>query len=67
MAYSTSVNASSGLSVATMPCTSGNAQSSNSMTTPPRASIAGGISNSCNTNGWSFPSICPEAILNNNE
>ena len=59
---SLSLKASFGSSVATMPARVGNAQSSSSMTTPLSASSAGVISSSCKITGWSFPSICPEAI-----
>ena len=60
-------NASFGSSVTTKPCTRGYAQSSISITTPPRAGSAGGISRSWRMTGWSGPSISPEAIRKRSE
>ena len=56
--------ASSASSVSTVAASSPKAQSSSSMATPRKASMAGGISSICNTTGWSGPSIDPEAMRN---
>ena len=63
----TPLNPSSKLAVGTIPFSSGKAQSSNSITTPPRAGKAGSISIKCKMTGCSGPNIAPEAMRNNNE
>ena len=62
-----SPKATSASSVWTMPARSGNAQSSSSIATPPRAGRAGVISSIWRITGWSGPSIEPEAIRNRRE
>ena len=47
-----------------IPASSGNAQSSNSMAVPSAALTAGGISSSDSLTGVSGPSSCPLAIRN---
>ena len=58
---------SSRFAVGTMPLSSGNAQSSSSITTPPSAGKAGSISIKCKMTGWSGPNIAPEAMRNRRE
>ena len=60
---------SSRLDVGTMPLSNGKAQSSSSITTPPRAAIAfsSGISMRCKMTGCSGPNIAPEAMRNRSE
>ena len=58
---------SSSEAVATIPLSSGNAQSCSSMTTPPSAGSAGSISMRCRITGWSGPNIEPEAIRKSRE
>ena len=53
--------------VATMSCSRGKAQSSSSMHTPSSAFIAGSISSSRSTIGWSSPRSWPEAMRNSSE
>ena len=53
-----------GRSVASMPASSGKAQSSSSMTTPSSAFIAGSISSRRSTTGVSGPSSWPDAMRN---
>ncbi len=53
--------------VATMSCTSGKAQSSISMTTPSSTRMAGSISRSRSTIGWSSPRSWPDAMRNRME
>ena len=53
--------------VATMPLSSGNAQSSNSITTPPSAGSAGSISMRCKMTGWCGPKIAPDAMRGRSE
>ena len=48
--------------VVSMPASSGNAQSSSSIATPSSAFIAGSISSSRSTTGWSGPSSWPDAM-----
>ena len=64
MAQSASLNATSGSSVSTMPCSSGKAQSSSSMATPFSAfwTASTGISRSCRMTGWSVPNASPAAM-----
>ncbi len=57
-------NATAGSSVATVPASVGNAQSSSSMPTPVSAPTACGISSIRSSTGWSGPSIAPLAIRN---
>ena len=51
-----------GSSLNSRPARSGKAQSSSSIATPSRAPMAGGISRSWRTTGWSGPSMAPLAI-----
>ena len=53
--------------VATTSASGEKAQSSSSMTTPSKAFMAGSISKSRSTIGWSTPRSCPEAIRNRSE
>ena len=62
---SASLNATFGSSVPNIPRTSGNAESFNSIITPSRRCIPGGISSSCNVTGWFIPKQSPLAILHN--
>ena len=64
MAQSASANATRGSPLSTMPCSSGNAQSSSSMATPLSASwtASTGISRSWRMTGWSFPKASPAAM-----
>ena len=57
-------NATFGSSVASMPASSGKAQSSSSIATPCSAPTACGISSSRSSTGWSGPSIWPLAMRN---
>ena len=50
--------------VGSMSARRGKAQSCSSMTTPSSAFMAGSISSSRSTTGWSGPSSCPEAMRN---
>ena len=61
-AHEVLVNAVSRFEVASMPASSGNAQSSSSMTTPSSAFIAGSISSKRSTTGWSAPRSWPLAM-----
>ena len=63
----TPVKPSSSDAVATIPWRSGNAQSSNSMTTPRSARRPGAISSRWRATGCSGPNIEPEAIRNRSE
>ena len=65
-ATSTSLNATIGSPVATMPSSNGNAQSSSSMITPASAfcAFSSGISSNCRITGWSGPSRSPLAMRN---
>ena len=64
-AISVSPKAMFGSSVITTSTRFGNAQSSNSIFTPPSAPRAGVTSSNCKITGVSAPSIAPEAIRNN--
>ena len=63
-AYEAPLKAAAGSLVASIPLSSGKAQSSSSMTTPARAFMAGSISSSWRITGWPAPSISPDAIRN---
>jgi len=64
-----SLNATSALSVRTMPCSSGKAQSSSSIATPFSASWAfsKGTSSNCRMTGWSLPKMAPLAMRGRRE
>ena len=65
-AQGAALNAVIGSAWASMPASSGNAQSSSSIITPLSAfwAFSSGISSSCRITGWSLPSISPEAMRN---
>jgi hypothetical protein len=68
-ATSVSLNATIGSEAATMPSSSGKAQSSSSIITPFSAfcAFSSATSSICSTTGWSLPSISPLAMRNSSE